>query len=186
MSGLFCTRRRGTARPVTLRPRPCVPAQHPAGFTGLSGGGRRGRAGTFRGERRAATRGLTCWFHQCAPTKPAKCPNCNVSTSRAPPAIPPLLLGTPLPPRAARPQGAAPAPDWFASTCFPVGLPIRWSPRPLLTPRLFLFWNGGSGRDRLSSRCSLWASDCGWSGQGHGRFSHLLLSLFAQMPLSCS
>lgn len=31
---------------------------------------------------------LTCWFHQCAPTKPAKCPNCNVSTSRAPPAMP--------------------------------------------------------------------------------------------------
>lgn len=101
MSGLFCTRRRGTARLVTLRPRPCVPAQHPAGFTGLSGGGRRARAGTFRGERRAATRGLTCWFHQCAPTKPAKCPNCSVSTSRAPPAIPPLLLDTPLLARAA-------------------------------------------------------------------------------------
>lgn len=144
--------------------------------------GKRGRAGTVCGERRAAARCLTCWFHQCAPTKPAKCPNCSVSTSRAPPAIPPLLLGTPLPPRAHQPEGAAPA----RARAFPlasrfVGLRGR-SSRPASSSS----WNVGSCRDRLLSLRSFCASDCGGSGQGHGRFSHLLLSLFAQMPLSCS
>lgn len=53
---------------------------------------------------------LTCWFHQCAPTKPEKWPNCRVSTSRATPAMP----------RRAAPRGRRARPahsllrlDWF-------------------------------------------------------------------------
>lgn len=59
---------------------------------GLGSGGERDRS-ELRVEIPMAPPGqplgaLTCWFHQCAPTKPAKWPNCSVSTSRAPPAMP--------------------------------------------------------------------------------------------------
>ena len=127
-----------------------VGAQLSRGLLGIGRSAQRSILGKQRGRGRPADRrecrsrraprgqlpaDLTCWFHQCAPTKPAKRPNCSVSTSWAPPAILRWSTGPQRPSlaapsrlaRQARGRVLFSATYWSANTSFPIGETMRRS-----------------------------------------------------------